>query len=153
MGLSGRSNQSVLKEISLKGNQPWIFTGRTDAEAEAPILGHLMLTADSLENTLMLRKIEGRRRRGQQRMKWLDGIIGSMAMSFEQTPGVSEGQGSLACCSWWGRKELDMTVQLNSNNIVQVNTKPGTSSLLFTLLYLFPNLVWDQAAWKVKVES
>ena len=56
----------------------------------------------------MLGKIEGRRRRGQQRMRCLDGITNSMDM-FEQAPGAGDGQGSLACCSLWGHKELDMT--------------------------------------------
>ena len=58
-----------------------MFIGRTDVEAETPILGHLMQRADSLEKTLMLRKIEGRRR-GRQRMRWLDGITDSMEMSL-----------------------------------------------------------------------
>ena len=53
-----------IKPVNPKGNQSWIFFGRTDAEAEALILGHLMGRADSMENTLMLRKIKGRRRRG-----------------------------------------------------------------------------------------
>ena len=66
-----------------------------------------MQRADSLENTLMLGKIEGRRS-GQQRMRWLDAITDSMDV-FEQTLGGSEGQGSLACCSSWGCKESDMT--------------------------------------------
>ena len=57
-----------------------MFFRRTDVEAETPILGHLMQRADSLETTLMLVKIEGRRRRGRQRMRWLDGIIDSMDM-------------------------------------------------------------------------
>ena len=61
--------------------------------------GHLMQRADSLGKTLMLGETEGRRRRGRQRMRWLDGIIDSMDMNFEQTQGASEGQGSLACCS------------------------------------------------------
>ena len=60
--------------------------------------GHLMQRADSLEKTLMLGKTESRRRRGQQRMRWLDGITDSMD-EFARTPGDSEGQGSLACCS------------------------------------------------------
>ena len=60
-----------IKPVNPKGNQSLIFTGRT--EAEAPILGHLMQRTDSLEKTVMLRKIEGGRR-GQQRMRWLDGI-------------------------------------------------------------------------------
>ena len=67
-----------------------------------------MAKTDSLERTLMLGKIEGRRRRGQHRMRWLDDITDSMDMSLN-TPGVGDGQGSLACCCPWGRKELDMT--------------------------------------------
>ena len=59
-------------------DQSWVFIGRTDVEAETPILGHLMRRADSFEKNLMLGKIEGRRRRGQQRMRWLDGITDSM---------------------------------------------------------------------------
>ena len=59
----------------------------------------------------MLGKIEGRRRRGQQRMRWLDGITDGH--EFEQSPGVGDGQGSLVCCGPWGRKELDMTERLN----------------------------------------
>ena len=77
--------------------------------------GHLTRKAGSLEKTLMLGKIEGRRRRGQQRMRWLDGITNSM--EFEQALGDGEGQGSLACCSPWGHKESDTTEQLNSNRL------------------------------------
>ena len=61
----------------------------------------------------MLGKIEGRRRRGQQRMRWLDGITYSMDMSLSKLLEFGDGQGSLACGSPWGRKELDMTEQLN----------------------------------------
>ena len=64
-----------------------------------------MQRADSLEKTLMLGKIKGRRRRGQQRMRWLDGITDSMDM-FEQTPGDSEGQGSLMCYNAWGSQKV-----------------------------------------------
>ena len=71
-----------IQPVHPKGDQSWVFTGRTDVEAETPILGHLMQRADSFEKTLMLGKIEGRRRRGRQRMRWLDGITDSMDMGL-----------------------------------------------------------------------
>ena len=71
-----------IQPVHPKGDQSWVFIGRTDVEAETPILCHLMRRADSFEKTLMLGKIEGRRRRGQQRMRWLDSITDSMDMSF-----------------------------------------------------------------------
>ena len=67
-----------------KGDQSWVFIGRTDVEAETPIFGHLIQRADSFEKTLMLGKIEGRRRRGRQRMRWLDGITDSMDVSLSE---------------------------------------------------------------------
>ena len=71
-----------IQSIYLKGSQSWVFIGRTNAEAETQSFGHLMRRADSLEKTLMLGKIEGRRRRGRQRMTWLDGITDLMDMSL-----------------------------------------------------------------------
>ena len=71
--------------------------------------GHLMQRTDSLEETLMLGKIEGKTRRGCQRMRWLYSITDSMDMNL-QTLGVSEGQGSLACCRLWGHKESNTQV-------------------------------------------
>ena len=71
-----------IQTVHSKGDQFWVFIGRTDAEAETPILGHLMQRADSLEKTLMLGKIEGRRRRGRQRMRCLEGLTNSMDMSL-----------------------------------------------------------------------
>ena len=75
--------------------------------------GHLKRRTDSLEKTLMLGKTEGRRRRGQQRMAWLDSITDSTDMSLTPTLGVDDGQGGLACCSPWCPKELDVTERLN----------------------------------------
>ena len=71
-----------IQPVHPKGTRSWIFIGRTDAEAETQYFGHLMQRADSLEKTLMLGKIEGGRRREQQRMRWLDGITDSMDMSL-----------------------------------------------------------------------
>ena len=73
-----------IKSVNPKGNQPWIFIGSADVEAETPIPRPLDVRADSLEKTLMLGKIEGRSRRGRQRMRWLDGIIYSMDMSLSK---------------------------------------------------------------------
>ena len=73
-----------IQPVHPKGDQSWIFIGRTDAEAEAPILGSPMWRTDSLEKILMLGKIEGRRRRGRQRMRWMDGITESMDMSLSK---------------------------------------------------------------------
>ena len=70
--------------------------------------GHLMRRADSFEKTLMLGKIEGGRRKGQQRTRWLDGITDSMDMNL----------GGLACCSLWGCKELDTTGRLNIHDFI-----------------------------------
>ena len=67
-----------IQPVYPKRNQTWIFIVRTDIEAKLRYCGHLMGRTDSLEKTLMLGKIEGRRRRGQQRMRWLDGITDSM---------------------------------------------------------------------------
>ena len=73
-----------IQPVHPKGNQSWVFIGRTDAEAETQYFGHLMRRADSLGKTLMLGKIEGRRRRGRQRMRWLDDITDSMGMSVSK---------------------------------------------------------------------
>ena len=94
-----RSNQSFLKEIHLG-----YTLERLMLKMKLLYFGHLMHRADSLETILILGKFEGRRWRGWQRMKWLDGITDWTDMRFEQAPGVGEGQGSLACCSPWGLK-------------------------------------------------
>ena len=73
-----------IQPIHPKGNQSWVFIGRTDAEAEIQYFGHLMRRADLFEKTLMLGKIGGRRRRGWQRMRWLDGITDSMDVNLSE---------------------------------------------------------------------
>ena len=69
-----------IQPVHPKGDQSWVFIGRTDVEAGTPILCPLMGRADSFEKHLILGKIEGRKRRGQQRMRWLDGITDSMSL-------------------------------------------------------------------------
>ena len=73
-----------IQPVHPKGYQPWICIGKTDVEAETPILGHLMRSTDSLEKTLMLGKIDGRRRSGQQRMRWLDSTTNMKDMSLSR---------------------------------------------------------------------
>ena len=102
-----RSNQSILKEISPKYSLEGLML-----KLKLQYFGHLIRRTDSFEKTLMLGKIEGRRRRGQQRMRRLDGIPNSVDMSLSKTPGVGDGQGGLACCDSWSRKESD-TERLN----------------------------------------
>ena len=104
-------NQSILKEI----NTEYSLQGQM-LKLRLQYFGHLMQRANLLEKTVMLRKMDGRRRRVRQRMRCLDGIINTMDMSLSKLLGDSERQGSLACCIPWGCKELAMTEQLNNNN-------------------------------------
>ena len=105
--IARRSNQFIPKEISPEHSLEGLL--------KLQYFGHLMWRTDSLEKTLMLGKIEGGRRKGWQRMRWLNGIIDSTDMNLSKLWEIAKGQGSLACCSPWDHKELDPTEWLNSN--------------------------------------
>ena len=99
-----RSNQSILKEISPEYSLEGLML-----KLKLQYLGQLMRRADSLEKTLVLGKIEGRRRRGRQRMRWLDGITNSMDMSLSKLRYHQIMIEKPVSCSSWGHKELDVT--------------------------------------------
>ena len=103
-----RSNKSILKKTS-----PGYSLEGLMLRLKLQYFGHVMQRVDLLEKTLMLGGIRDRRRRGQQRMRWLDGITNLMDVSLSELRELRDGQGGLACCSSWGRKELDTTKQLN----------------------------------------
>ena len=105
-------NCKEIKPVNPKGNQSWIIIGRLMLKQKLQYFGHLMQRADLLEKTLMLGKIEGRRKRGGEDVMvgwhhWFNGH------EFEQAPGDGEGQGSLVCCSPWSHKEPDTAERLN----------------------------------------
>ena len=101
-----RSNQSILKEIS-----PGYSLEELMLKLKLQYFGHLMRRVDSLEKTLILGGIGGRRKRGQQRMRWLEGITDSTDVSLSELPELVKG--GLACCNSWGHKESDTTERLN----------------------------------------
>ena len=122
-----RSNQSILKEINTEYSLEGLML-------KLQSFGHLMQRADSLVKPLMLGKIEGGRRRGRQRLRWLDGITDSMDVSLSKLRD-GEGRGSLVCCSPWGRKESDTTERLNTTtpirntNSIRTVSKPPNQML------------------------
>ena len=107
-----RSNQSILKEI----NPEYLLEGLM-LKLKLQYFGHLMWRANSLEKTLMLGKIEGRRRRGRQKTGWLDGITNSWTWVWANSRRRWR-TGSLAWCSPWGHKESDTTERLNNKHLV-----------------------------------
>ena len=89
-------DRKEIKLVNTKGNQSWIFIGRADAEAEATVFWSPDAKADSLENTMMLGKIEGKKRRGRQRIRWLDGITESMEMNLSKPQDIVKDREA-----WW----------------------------------------------------
>ena len=135
-----------IQPVHPKGDQSWVFIGRTDVEAETPILWPPDAKSWLIWKDLMLGKIEDRRRRGWQRMRWLNGITDN-GHGFGWTPGVGDGQGGLACCGSWGGKESDMTEQLNWTELNvsgQIETSVGGNVESLTL---YPLCSWVQWAW------
>ena len=105
-----RWNQSILKEINLEYSLEGLVL-----KLKLQYFGHLMRRADSLEKTLMPGKIEGKRKRGWQKMKWLDGIADSVDMSLSKLQ-ETVSQESLVCCTLQGCKESYIALQLNNNS-------------------------------------
>ena len=119
-----------IQPVHPKENQSWIFIGKTDAEA--PYFDHLMWRTDSLENTLMLGKIEGGRRRGRWWDEEEDEMVGCHHQSdgheCEHYLGIGDGQGSLVCCSPWGhRVGHDWVIELNFE--ASKNNFPGEKNM------------------------
>ena len=122
-----KSNQSILKEVS-----PGCSLEGLMLKLKVQYFGHLMWRTDSFEKTLMMEKPEGRRRRGRQRMRWLDANHQFNGHGFGLTLGVGDGQGGLACCGSWGQRsqtqlsngtELNWTGRLGQENIAMISVR------------------------------
>ena len=147
------SNQSILKEIC-----PGISLEGMMLKLKLQYFGHLMQRVDSLEKTLMLGGIGGRRRRGRQRMRWLDGINWLDGRESGWTPGVGDGQGGLECCDSWGRSRMsDWAAELNwtEPNIGWHRKKETKMAILLseTKLDLLACLTRGVASFKCKISG
>ena len=119
-------NNREIKLVNPKGNQPWIFIGSTDAEAESPILWPPDVKSQLIGKDPDARKDRRQEEEGtteDEMVRWHHQLNGHQ---FEQTPGDGEGQRSLVCCSPWGHKESDMTEWLNNNMVKQGRRKSQT---------------------------
>ena len=127
---TARSSQSILKEI----NPEYSLEGLM-LKLELQYFGHLMWTADSFEETLMLGKIEGKRRRGWQRMKMVRWHHWCNGHELRQTPGDEEEQGGLAYCNLWSPEESDMIGNWTTRTLVSIFMGIGGKTILFLLIY------------------
>ena len=119
-------NNREIKLVNPKGNQPWIFIGSTDVEAESPILWPPDVKSQLIGKDPYARKVRRQEEEGtteDEMVRWHHQLNGHQ---FEQTPGDGEGQRSLVCCSPWGHKESDMTEWLNNNMVKQGRRKSQT---------------------------
>ena len=144
-----------IKPVSPKGNKPWIFIGRTDAEAEAPILWPPGVKSWLIGKDSDAGEGWGQKEKGTAEVvmvgwhHWLNGH------EFEEAPGDGEGQGSLACCSPWGHKESDMTERLNNNNLEYIKNVYNNNKTThfknghWTWIYISPQLhKHETSTWK-----
>ena len=129
--------RTEIKPVNSKGNQSWIVIGRTDAETETPIFWPPDVKIWFI--SLMLGNTEGGGKRGQQRMRWLDGITDSMDMSL--TPGIGDGQGGLECCNPWVCKESDMTERLNWTDSSKMSGSMNDTALSAKSMYYSKSFV------------
>ena len=141
-----RSSQFILKEISAEYSLEGVMF-----KLKLQYFGHLMQRTDSLEKTLMLRKIECRRRRGRQRMRWLDGVTDAIDMSLRKLRELVMDKGGLVCCSPWRHKESDMTERLKNSCMLDIGASASVLQMIFRVYFLW--LVWSPCSTRDSQES